>query len=57
MTYNRALVALPNHYGAVPRACRPYRAYSKGKIEPSFRYIRKDFFLVRFFRNLDDLNR
>ncbi|UUP20089.1 hypothetical protein NTH_04604 (plasmid) [Nitratireductor thuwali] len=56
ITYNAALVALLNHYGAVPRACRPYRAKTKGKIERPFRYIRQDFFLARSFRNIDDIN-
>jgi transposase len=56
ITYNASLVALLNHYGAVPRACRPYRAKTKGKIERPFRYIRQDFFLARTFRDLDDLN-
>ena len=28
----------------------------KGKVERPFSYIRKDFFLARTFRNLDDLN-
>ncbi len=56
VTYNASLVALLNHYGAIPRACRPYRAKTKGKIERPFRYIRQDFFLARTFRNLDDLN-
>ncbi len=54
--YNSSLVALLGHYGAVPRACRPYRAKTKGKVERPFRYIRQDFFLGRRFRNLDDLN-
>ena len=31
--YNASLVALLNHYGAVPRACRPDRARTKGKTE------------------------
>lgn len=56
VTYNSSLVALLNHYGAVPRACRPYRAKTKGKVERPFRYIRQDFFLGRTFRDLDDLN-
>lgn len=56
VTYNASLVALLNHYGALPRACRPYRAKTKGKVERPFRYIRQDFFLARTFRNLDDLN-
>jgi hypothetical protein len=29
---------------------------TQGKVERPFRYIREDFFLARFFRNLDDLN-
>ena len=56
VTYNAALVALLNHYGAVPRACQPYRAKTKGKVERPFRYIRQDFFLARTFRDIDDLN-
>jgi len=54
--YNRSLVALLDHYGALPRACRPYRAKTKGKVERPFRYIRQDFFLGRTFRNSEDLN-
>jgi len=56
VTYNTSLVALLNHYGTIPRACRPYRAKTKGKVERPFRYIRQDFFLARTFRNIDDLN-
>jgi hypothetical protein len=56
VTYNASLVALLNHYGAAPRACQPYRARTKGKVERPFRYIRQDFFLARSFRNMDDLN-
>ena len=56
VTYNTSLVALLNHYGTVPRACRPYRAKTKGKVERPFRYIRQDFFLARTFRNIEDLN-
>ena len=56
VVYNRALVDLARHYGFQPRACRPYRAKTKGKVERPFRYIREDFFLGGVFRNLDDLN-
>jgi transposase len=56
VVYNRALVDLARHYGFQPRACRPYRAKTKGKVERPFRYIREDFFLGGSFRNLDDLN-
>lgn len=56
VTYNPSLVFLLSHYDVAPRACQPYRAKTKGKVERPFRYIRQDFFLGRTFRNLDDLN-
>jgi transposase/DNA replication protein DnaC len=54
--YNRTLLDCARHYGFLPRACRPYRAKTKGKVERPFRYVREDFFLARSFRDLDDLN-
>lgn len=56
IVYNASLLALAKHYRFQPRACRPYRAKTKGKVERPFRYIREDFFLGRNFRNLEDLN-
>ena len=56
IVYNRSLLALAKHFGFLPRACRPYRAKTKGKVERPFSYIRQDFFLGRSFRNLHDLN-
>jgi len=53
---NRGLLDLARHFGLHPRACRPYRAKTKGKVERPFRYIREDFFLARSFLDLDDLN-
>jgi transposase len=54
--YNAALRAFAEHYHYQPKACRPYRAQTKGKVERPFRYVREDFFLGRSFRDLDDLN-
>ena len=54
--YNPTLQSLLQHYGAVPRACRPYRAQTKGKIERSFRYVREDFFAGTRFETLEHLN-
>ena len=54
--YNLTLQSLLQHYGAVPRACRPYRAKTKGKIERSFRYVREDFFVASRFETLEHLN-
>ncbi|WP_184807926.1 IS21 family transposase [Nitrospirillum iridis] len=56
IAYNARLLDLATHYGFLPKACKPYRAKTKGKVERPFRYIRQDFFLGRTFRNLDDLN-
>jgi transposase len=56
IVYNDKLLALAGHYGYLPKACRPYRAKTKGKVERPFRYVREDFFLARSFRNLGDLN-
>lgn len=56
VTYNPSLVAMLDRYGCAPRACRPYRAKTKGKVERPFRYVRQDFFLGRVFRDLADLN-
>jgi transposase len=56
IVYNRALIEFAGHYRFHPRACRAYRAKTKGKVERPFRYIREDFYLARSFRNLDDLN-
>jgi transposase len=39
IVYNRALIDFARHYGFQPKACRPYRAKTKGKVERPFRYI------------------
>jgi hypothetical protein len=56
VVYNHTLGELAHHYGFLPKACRPYRPETKGKVERPFRYIREDFFLAGVFRNIDDLN-
>jgi hypothetical protein len=40
------------HWGFRPRACRPYRAKTKGKVERPIRYVRENFVYGREF--LDD---
>ena len=56
IVYNRTLVEFARHYCYLPKACKAYRAKTKGKVERPFRYIRKDFFLGGSFRNLKHLN-
>ncbi len=54
--YHPTLLALAAHYGFRPKACRPYRPQTKGKVERPYRYVRQDFFLAGHFENIDDLN-
>ena len=44
------------HCDFVIRACRPYRAQTKGKVERPIRYIREGFFYGREFVSDEDLN-
>jgi transposase len=44
------------HWNFTPRACRPYRAQTKGKVERPVRYVRGNFFYGRDFINDGDLN-
>lgn len=45
-----------SHWGFKPRACRPYRAKTKGKVERPVRYVRGNFFYGREFLNDADLD-
>jgi transposase len=44
------------HYGFIPRLCRPYRPQTKGKIENTIGYVKRDLFLGREFSSLESLN-
>lgn len=44
------------HWGFRIRACRPYRARTKGKVERPIGYVRESFFYGREFLNDADLN-
>ena len=48
--------AFSDHWGFKIRACRPYRARTKGKVERPVRYLRGNFFYGREFVSDDDLN-
>ena len=45
-----------NHYGFIPRLCRPYRPQTKGKIENSVGFVKRDFLLGCEFCSFSDLN-
>jgi transposase len=39
------------HYGFVPRLCRPLRPQTKGKIENTVGFVKRDFFMGGKFRS------
>ena len=41
--WNARYLDFADHYGFVARLCRPYRAQTKGKVESSIKYIRRNF--------------
>jgi len=46
-----------SHHGFIPRLCKPYCPQTKGKIENTIGYIKRDFLLGGTFSSLDDMNR
>jgi len=52
---NPELSRFAHHWGFRPRACRPYRAKTKGKVERPIRYVRESFFYGRHFVSDEDL--
>jgi len=55
--FNERFLDLAGHYGFTPRACRPYRARTKGKIERMVGYIQRHFFVrYRSFESWAHLN-
>ena len=56
LVLNSEFLRFAAHWGFRPRACRPYRARTKGKVERPIRYLRQSFFYGRTFLNDEDLN-
>lgn len=55
--FNERFVDLAGHYGFVAKACRPYRAQTKGKDERMVGYIKQHFFVrYRSFESWVHLN-
>ena len=55
--FNERFLDLANYYGFTPRACRPYRARTKGKDERMVGYIKQHFFVrYRSFESWAHLN-
>jgi len=56
LTTNAECRRFAAHWGFQIRACRPYRAKTKGKVERPIRYLRQSFFYGRSFVSDADLN-
>lgn len=56
LVMNTEFLRFAAHWDFRPRACRPYRAKTKGKVERPIRYVRESFFYGRTFLNDADLN-
>jgi transposase len=53
---NLEFLRFAHHWSFTPRACRPYRAQTKGKVERPVRYLRDNFAYGRTFLNDGDLD-
>ena len=53
---NPEFLRFATHWGFRIRACRPYRAQTKGKVERPVRYVRDNFVYGREFLGDGDLN-
>lgn len=55
--FNPRFLAFAREYGFYPRACNPRAAWEKGKIEAGIGYLRSNFWPLRSFTDLADVNR
>ena len=56
ITENAEFLRFAHHWDFRVRACRPYRAKTKGKVERPVSYVRSSFFYGRTFTSDSDLN-
>jgi len=56
LLHNIEFTRFANHWGFKIRACRPYRAQTKGKVERPIRYLRENFVYGREFVGDADLD-
>jgi len=56
-TWNSKFEDFFTYHGFIPRLCKPYCPHTKGKIEKSIGYMKRDFLLGGTFASLADMNR
>ncbi|MBS1877806.1 MAG: IS21 family transposase [Acidobacteria bacterium] len=54
--FNPRFLGLAREYGFIPRACHVRAAWEKGKVERAIGYIRQNFWPLRSFSDLNDVN-
>ena len=54
--FNKRFEDFLSYYEVVPKACKPYRAQTKGKVERAVSYLKSNFLKRRLPENLEDLN-
>jgi transposase len=52
--FNERFLDFAAYYGFQPRACLPYHAWTKGKVERPVRYLRENFFQGTSFNSVPD---
>lgn len=56
-TVQRTYAAFADYYGFLPHPCRVYTPTDKGKVESNVKYVKKNCFKGRDFRDLDEAKR
>jgi transposase len=56
IVWNRRFLDFAAYYGFVPRVCQPYRPQTKGKVESTIGFLKKNFWPGIEFTSLEDLN-
>jgi transposase len=54
--FNPRFLAFAREYGFIPRACHVAAAWEKGKVERAIGYVRQNFWPLRSFTDLADVN-
>ena len=54
--FNPRFLAFAREYSFIPRACHVAAAWEKGKVERAIGYVRQNFWPLRSFADLSDVN-
>ncbi|USK32069.1 IS21 family transposase [Bacillus sp. F19] len=54
--WNARFAEFAAYYDFIPKACKPYRAKTKGKVERAIQYITNSFYVGTTFDSIEDIN-